>query len=273
MNSCLYECTIMHDRQSPKRYRFAHKIFMFYLDLDEISSISSTSFLFGYNRHRIYEFRGQDHIMNGFSSIKENIRAYLKTRGVEQKVHRIQLLTNVRTFGYIFNPVSFYFCFDQSGQPVCVVSEIGNTFGELKYFYLGPEKKNTGAFNDRQVKYYYISPFTDLDNQLDLNIQVPDERLNITIDTLKNGEKFFWSSMTGPRKPMRSATLWWYTLKYPLVTLKVIFLIHWHAAVLHFIGKVAHHAKEDYPELQRDIQRKNFATSKGQGLSVPGLKN
>ena len=145
MNSCLYECTIMHDRQSPKRYKFAHKIFMFYLDLDELSQISpnsSTSLLFGYNQRKIYEFRDEDHISLGFASVKDNIRAYLKTKGVEQNIHRIQLMTNVRTFGYIFNPVSFYFCFDAGNNPVCVVSEIGNTFDELKYFYLGPEKKS-----------------------------------------------------------------------------------------------------------------------------------
>ena len=105
------------------------------------------------------------------------------------------------------------------------------------------------------MKYYYISPFTDLDNQLDFRIQVPDERLNITIDTSKNGEKFFWSSMTGPRKPLTTATLLWYTVKYPWVTLKVIFLIHWHAAMLHFIRKVDHHAKEDNPQLQREVHR------------------
>jgi hypothetical protein len=255
MNSCLYECTIRHERQIPKQYKFAHKIFMFYLDLDELPQLSEFSPFLGYNQGRVYDFKDQDHISSGFSSVKENIRAYLKTQGVVALIHRIQLLTNVRTFGYIFNPVSFYFCFDSNDDPVCVVSEIGNTFGELKYFYLGPEKKSAQAFSDRQVKYYYISPFTDLDNQLDFKIQVPDERLNISIDTLKNGKKFFWSSMTGPRKALNSRHLWWYTVKYPWVTLKVIFLIHWHAAILHLIKKVAHHAKEENPELQRDIQR------------------
>ena len=255
INSCLYACTIMHDRHSPKRYRFVHKTFMFYLDLDELGQLSRLSWLLGYNQPRIYDFRDHDHISSGFSSIKENIRAYLKNQGVEDKVHRIQLMTNVRTFGYIFNPVSFYFCFDASNAPLCVVTEIGNTFGELKYFYLGPDKKNLRTFKDQQVKYYYISPFTDLDNHMDFRIQVPDERLNITIDTLKNGEKFFWSSMTGPRKELTTVNLLWYTIKYPWVTLKVIFLIHWHAAMLHFFKKVPHHAKEDNPELQREVHR------------------
>ena len=255
MNSCLYECTIMHDRQSPKSYKFTHRIFMFYLDLDELPQLSRYSWLLGYNQRRVYDFKDKDHIEGGFSSVKENIRAFLKTKGVDTKVHRIQLMTNVRTFGYIFNPVSFYFCFDALDKPVCVVTEIGNTFGELKYFYLGLEKRTAKAFNDRQVKYYYISPFTDLDDQLDFNIQVPDERLNITIDTLKNGEKFFWSSMTGPRKPLSTSALLWYTLKFPFVTFKVIFLIHWHAAVLHFVKKLGHHAKEDNPQLQKELHR------------------
>ena len=255
MNSCLYECTIMHDRHSPRPYKFVHKIFMFYLDLDELSQLSRMSGFLGYHQNRIYDVRDHDHIMVGLVSIKDNIRAYLKTQGVLPKIHRIQLLTNVRTFGYIFNPVSFYFCFDETDNPVCVVTEIGNTFGELKYFYLGPDKKSPRAFEDRQIKYYYISPFTDLDNQLDFRIQVPDDRLNITIDTLKNGEKFFWSSMTGPRKEISTVNLFWYTLKYPWVTLKVIVLIHWHAAILHFIKKVPHHAKEDNAQLQRGVHR------------------
>ena len=228
---------------------------MFYLDLDELPQLSRLSWLLGYNQRRVYDFNDQDHISAGFPSVKENIRAYLKAQGVGEKIKRIQLMTNVRTFGFIFNPVSFYFCFDADENPVCVVSEIGNTFGELKYFYLGPETQKAQAFSDRQVKYYYISPFTDLDNVLDFRIQVPDDRLNITIDTLKNGEKFFWSSMTGPRRKIKTSTLMWYTVKYPLVTFKVIFLIHWHAAMLHFIKKVPHQAKEDNPQLQKEVHR------------------
>ena len=137
MNSCLYECTIRHERRSPKEHKFVHKIFMFYLDLQELLLLSRHSWLLGYNQARAYNFRDQDHINIGFKTVRENILAYLKVQGVQKKVERIQLMTNMRTLGYIFNPVSFYFCFDADDKPVCVVSEIGNTFGELKYFYLG----------------------------------------------------------------------------------------------------------------------------------------
>jgi len=195
MNSCLYECTIMHGRKSSKCYRFIHKTRMFYLDLDELPQLSRFSWLLGYNQTRVYNFRDQDHISSGFSSVNRNIRTYLKTQGVLSKIHRIQLLTNLRVFGYIFNPMSFYFCFDSSTMPVCVVSEIGKTLGELRYFYLGPEKKSAEGFNDH------------LANELDFRIQVPDERLNVTVDILGNGKQRFSSSMVGVRKPLRTATL------------------------------------------------------------------
>ena len=86
MNSCLYECTIMHDRHSPRRYKFVHKIFMFYLDLDELPQLSRLSWLLGYNQRRVYDFNDQDHISAGFPSVKENIRAYLKAQGVGEKI-------------------------------------------------------------------------------------------------------------------------------------------------------------------------------------------
>ncbi len=245
MNSCLYEIKIMHERRAPKHYRFEHAIFMFYLDLDELDQVSRRTGLFGHNQPRLYNFREADHI--------GNVRDYLRKQGVNDQVQRITFLTNLRSFGYIFNPVSFYFCFDANGQPVCVVPEIGNTFGELKYFYLGPEKRAQQTFNDRQTKYYYVSPFTDLDNVMDFEIQVPDDQLKIGIDVLKNGQRFFYSSMLGRRQELTTANVLKYTLRFPFVTLKVIFLIHWHAAVLHFTKKLPYQNKESNPDLQRDV--------------------
>ena len=81
MNSCLYECAIRHDRHSPKRYQFVHKIFMFYLDLDELPQLSRFSWLLGYNQPRAYEFKDQDHVASGFASVKENILAFFLFRG------------------------------------------------------------------------------------------------------------------------------------------------------------------------------------------------
>ncbi len=255
MESCLYKISILHDRHSPKRYRFVHDVFMFYIDLDELPQLSKASALLGYNQARIYNFCDDDHVNLGFQAIKDNIRSYLKRQGVESQVVKIKLLTNVRSFGYIFNPVSFYYCFDAQSKPVCVVVEIGNTFGELKYFFLGSDKRQEESFQDAQVKYYYISPFTDLDDTLEYNIHVPDERLFIGIDVARKGQKYLYTSMKGQRRSLTTSNLLWYSLIYPFVTLKVIFLIHWHAAVLHFLKKIKHHPKEESPDLQREVYR------------------
>jgi DUF1365 family protein len=247
MKSCLYTLTIMHERRQPIVRRFSHKVFMFYLSLDEVDMLTKKVWLFGHNQGRIYNYRESDHI--------GDIRVYLKTKGVEPDVKHIRLLTNVRTFGYIFNPVSFYFCFGVDERPVCAVVEIGNTFHELKYFYLGPEHLKVKAFKDQQIKHYYISPFTDLDNVLDFDIQIPDDNLKIGIDVFKNQQRFFFSSMTGQKREFTNANLIWETIKFPFITFKVIFLIHWHAAILHFSKHLPFHNKEDNPHLQKDIGR------------------
>ncbi len=255
LNSCLYRIKIWHDRQSPKRYSFAHDVFMFYLDLDEIDEISRRINLFGHYQNRIYDFQDTDHITAGKASVKANVLAYLSTKHVAHDIEKVFLLTNVRVFGYVFNPVSFYYCFDRDKNPVCVVVEIGNTFKELKYFFLGPQTKKSTSFKGQEVKYYYISPFTDMDHTLDFKIDIPSDKLNITIDVLKENQKYFYSRMTGARSELNSAQLWRMTWAYPWVTLKVIFLIHWHAGILHFFKRLAFHAKEETPELQKDVFR------------------
>lgn len=253
MKSCLYEMTVMHERRMPLVRRFTHKVFMFYLDLGEVDSISRKVPLFGHNQRRVFDYREADHI--------GNIRDFLRTKGFDDQTARVSLLTNVRTFGYVFNPVSFYFCFDAQDKPLCVVVEIGNTFKELKYFFLGPEHFKNGAFKSRQTKFYYISPFTELEDQLDFDVQVPQEGLKIGIDVHKDNKPFFFSSMTGKRVELSSAQLFSAMIRYPFVTLKVIALIHWHAAVLHFKHHVPFHYKEERPESQQGIGRKKEKAS------------
>lgn len=255
LNSCLYEMDVMHCRVEPKKYRFKHKIFMFYLDLDELDTLDKSFPLFARNRAGMFAFRDDDHVQFSAATTKENITNYIREKGVSEEIGRIMLMTNVRTMGYIFNPVSFYFVFDKNQQPLCAISEVGNTFGEIKPFFLGPETFQRNMFRSRQKKYYYISPFIDLDIPMDFRLKIPGERLFIGIDDLKKDKKFLYTTMTGTRIPMTSKALLWLALTIPFVTLKVIFLIHWHAAILHFIKKVPHHRKSDNPHLQREVQR------------------
>lgn len=254
MNSALYECAIMHCRIKPRRHRFNNRIFMFYLDLDEIDEVSKNIGIISRNRWNLFSFRDDDHLQLGFASVKENILKYVESQGLREKVEKVMLLTNLRVFGYVFNPVSFYYCFDKEQRPLCVVLEIGNTFGELKPFFIGSDYMHNEVFEDRQVKYFYISPFIDLDAPMDFRLGVPSDRLNIKIDDVKDGEKFLCTTMSGPRRELTKANVWRYALCFPFVTLQVIFFIHLHALIL-YLKKIPYHAKEDNLDMQRGVYR------------------
>ncbi len=254
MNSCLYECEIMHLRLKPKKHKLIHKIFMFYLDLDEIDSLNQKTKFVSHNRFSIYSFRDSDHIELGGKTAKENLLLYLKSKGVTAPPAKIKLLTNLRTFGHIFNPVAFYFCFDEKDNPLYVVPEIGNTFGELKPYFIGPQDFAEGKFRSQQTKYYYISPFTDLDITLDFQMKIPADELDIRVDDIQHGAKFLYATMIGKRKELNTGNLLWYSLKFPFVTLKVIGLIHLHAGLL-YLKRIPHHMKESHQELQKEVFR------------------
>ena len=259
LNSCLYECDVMHYRVTPKEHKFTHKVFMFYVDLDEIDQLSKRFTLFSRNKSNIFSFYDQDHIKFGSNHIKENILEYLKQNGITTKINRIMLLTNVRVFGYIFNPVSFYYCFDEADQPVCVVPEICNTFREIKPFFMGPETYDGKKFVSQQKKHFYISPFVELEVPMDFQLRIPNERLNIRIDDLKDNKKFLYSALTGKKVTMTNKMLLWFGIKYPFITLKVIGLIHIHAAILHYIKKIPYHKKASNPHLQKGVQNEYVA--------------
>lgn len=256
MNSCLYECQIMHERIVPQRYGFTHKMFMFYLDLDEVESLAQKLRWFGLERFNLFGFYPQDHLKVEGKNLKESILEFLSNRGVDLSGGRIMLLTHLRTFGYIFNPVSFYFCFDQAGNPSCVVAEVGNTYREMKPYFIGSECWQENSFKLRTTKYFYISPFIDLDAQVDFNLKIPAEKLHLRIDdydsAASNAQRLLVTALHGTAQPLSDKALLLYSRRFPLITLKVITLIHWHAFRLWLKG-IGWLKKSDNSELQQGI--------------------
>jgi DUF1365 family protein len=254
MNSCLYECSVMHHRLAPKVHHFQHDIFMFYLDLDELDAVAKKILLFSHNRKNLYSFRDADHEPAGQNPLKERIVAFVKKQGIELGPFcRIMLLTLPRVAGYIFNPISIYYCFDEAGKPLCTVAEVGNTFREMK-LYLLDESDGRGVFQKLTTKHFYVSPFSRLDFKFDFRLGVPDEGLNLKVDDREGDEKILVTTLTGKRAALTNRNLAWLTLKFPLVTLKVIFLIHWHALRLWLKG-VPFYRKAANASSQRDVLR------------------
>jgi hypothetical protein len=246
----------MHQRLAPKVHHFQHDIFMFYLDLDELETLARTIPLFGYNRKNVYSFRDADHEPAGAHPLKERLLAFLRSRGVDPgPLGRVMLLTLPRVFGYVFNPVSIYYCFDAEGAPVCSVAEVGNTFREMKLYLLRRgDMEAGGLFRKRTPKHFYVSPFSSLDLSFDFRLRVPGDTLDIKIDDHDGADKTLLSTLAGRRAALNNRNLAWFTLKYPLVTLKVIFLIHWHALWLWLKG-VPFYRKAENGALQREVLR------------------
>lgn len=263
----------MHARLSPKQYRFKHRVFMFFLDLDELPALEQSLPMFSQNRLNWYSFYGRDHLPGSDQPLKAKVLNYLSSQNIHSaSVTRVMLLTNLRVLGYVFNPVSFYFCFDEKSRCLAAVAEVGNTFGEMKLYLVRPAETESSQLHQRETKFFYVSPFSDLDMRFEFRLAVPEAHLSVSIDTLSaasssgddndsaaqgtvdHQDKVLRSVLEGKRVPLTPGKLSLVTLRYPLMTLKVIILIHWHAMRL-MLQRVRFHAKETNPGLQQHVLR------------------
>jgi DUF1365 family protein len=244
----------MHHRLAPKEHRFCHPVFMFCLDLDEIDRLSKTLTLFSRNRFNAYSFYDRDHLAPEGETAKNTLMTWLENEGVDVRGNdRIHLLTFPRVFGYTFNPVSFYFCMRESGEPVCAVAEVGNTFGEYKRFLVPlSEDGSSDLFVLSTLKEFYVSPFFDLDTRFEFRLRMPGERLAIQVDDHDGNHRVLATALTGRQRTLTNSCLAWFIIWYPLMTLKIILLIHWHALLL-YLKRIPYIKKAARPEQQVDV--------------------
>jgi DUF1365 family protein len=245
---------ITHKREKPKPNGFAYRIFMFLIDVDEIEQLSKKFMPIGYNRFNLFGFYDRDHFKqknkNNHQTTREKLVDYLKLQKIDFVPHRIELLTNLRILGYVFNPVSFYYLYDENNEVKYALAEVSNTFGEMK-FYLLKNFKN-GFFHEFHDKYFYISPFTRPDDRLELKAGLPGENFSIMVDDIKGDEKPVRAAISAEQKKLSTATLLWYFLRFPFITFQIIGLIHWQALKLWLKG-VKFYRKDQNKEMQREM--------------------
>jgi DUF1365 family protein len=253
MNSCLYEADVMHHRFRPKSHHFNYKVFMFYLNLDQLPTLNQQHPLIGINHFNLYSFYERDYLPDETRlPLKSRLSNYLQSKDITLGNGTVMLLSNLRVLGYVFNPVSFYFCFNNTKKPLCVVAEVGNTFYEKKLFLV--PLKSSGEFDFRSVeeKLFYVSPFSQLDLAFDFRLNIPATQLNLFINSTRANQPVLASSVRGKVLPLNLKTLLIITLKYPLMTWKIIMLIHFHALLL-WLKKIPFFSKESSPEKQKAV--------------------
>jgi DUF1365 family protein len=251
VNSSLYNCTVMHHRLQPKDHRFVYRIFLWCLDLDEIPALASRLLLFSHNRRNLFSFRETDHLSFGGASLKEGVIAFAQSHGERGEIAKILLVTHLRTMGHLFNPVSFYFCTGPGGELRCAIAEVGNTFGEMKPFFIPASE--VSMFRKQEEKLFYVSPFVHLQSSFEFRLAMPAETLKIAIDDREAGKKFLATTLTGPRRELTNLRLLLYSVRFPLITLQVIGKIHWQALRLWLKG-IPYHKKTEHPHLQQGIR-------------------
>lgn len=259
LKSCLYKARVMHNRTEPKVHRFHYNVFMFYVDLDELDALSKKHFLFSRNKWNFFSYRDREHLQlpadnpDQSKNTKQHILDYLAQNGIHNADGRIMLLTNMAVLGYNFNPVSFYICYNKADQPVCCIVEVSNTYREMKTYLI--TEFTDGKYTLNTKKYFYVSPYIDHDANFEFVVGIPGDKLNIRIDDIKDDRRFFISTLTGKKKAFSGWNLLKYFLRFPIIPLQIMFLIHWNALLLWF-KKIPYHKKSAHADLQRDVLRK-----------------
>jgi DUF1365 family protein len=254
----------VHRRLRPRSYEFEHRIMMLYVDLDELPLIDRRTRLLSHNRGNLYSVREDDYVPTGTQGdLKARVSEFLRERALPLPARsRITLLTLPRVLGYIFNPISIYFCSDESGTALCAIAEVGNTYRETKLFLLprAADAAHGARFQLRVPKEYYVSPFSSLDICFDFDCLLPGQSLQVHIEDWDGEGKLLISHLHGQRLPLSDAQLLRFAVKFPALTLKVITLIHWHALRL-ALKRVPWHRKAQHLELQRDVLNPSASSS------------
>jgi uncharacterized protein len=251
MRSSIYTGHVMHSRRGDVSHRFRYPLYFVSIDLDELPLLAKQVRLFGYNRTRIFALHDRDYAGTGAAASGRGVRASIDAFLAERRPGRpaparVELLTQLRVFDYVFNPVSFFLCWDADGALDAVIAEVNNNWGGNHRYLLDADNRIAGeracAASFRTPKAFFVSPLIHGPAVYDWHVEAAgpaSPRLSIRVDVHRGGgaaDRFFVAHLTGERRPLDDRALAALLVGYPLMTVKIIGLIHWHALRLRLRG-------------------------------------
>lgn len=235
MHSALYIGRLRHRRHAPRQHAFEYRLAYVWLDLAELEQVFKGRWLWSVGKPNLAWFRRADYLGDPAVPLARAVRELVSRETGSAPTGPIRLLTHLRTMGHCFNPVSFYYCYDASGQSVqTIVAEITNTPWKERHCYV---------IRGRQLqasKRFHVSPFMPMDLEYQWHFTEPGARLAVHMRNLQRGARLFDATLSLTRRELSSASLMLALLRFPFATLRVVAGIHWHAALLWWRGVPVH---------------------------------
>jgi DUF1365 family protein len=230
----LYSGSIGHRRFAPRAHAFTYRIGMLYLDLDEQDALFALSPLAGRGRFAPFGFRETDYLPEATRS-GQSLRDAVRER-LQQALGRtidgpIRLLTQPRSWGFAFNPASFFYCFDREEKLQAILCEVSNTPWGESYHYVMPAS-GPGRQQFAVAKGFHVSPFLPRDLEHHMSFSQPDQRLGIHIEDRQGDLRVFDASLSLQRQPLTRGNLHRHLLAFPWMTVKTVVSIYWQAVRL-----------------------------------------
>jgi DUF1365 family protein len=208
-------------------------LFLVYVDLEELPSLFNRFWFWSSRRFNLAWFRRDDHMGDVKQPLIETVRDRIEAATGHRPGGPIRLLSHFRYLGFGFNPVSFYYCFDEQGDQLeTIVCEVNNTPWGEQHIYVLPENENQGQGSHKQFrrsKEFHVSPFMPMDIEYDWRFSEPGDQLNVHMENYREGSKLFDATLKLERSPMTSYNLARVLIKFPLVTIKVVAGIYFEA--------------------------------------------
>jgi DUF1365 family protein len=250
MASAVYEGVVRHRRLVPHAHAFAYRVAQIYLDLEEVDRVFEYRWLWSSERGNLAQFRRRDFLGPPELTLAEAVRQRVETATGHRPAGPIRLLCHLRYFGFVFNPVSFYYCFAQDGVTLSyILAEITNTPWKERHAYVLPvetARPKGRALRWTFPKTFHVSPFMPMAREYEWRFTTPGEDLRVHMDVLCDGRREFDATLNLRRRPLNGSSLARMLWRYPLMTAQVVGAIHWQALRLWLKGNPIH----DHPALR-----------------------